>query len=101
MLGMATSRRFQFGVRGLLYATAWLSLFLTALAILGMVWRGDAMWHWPDAVVVPIVAFLLILVIGAPFLALAALFAKTRNGIIVSLVLASLYVAFNWMFANW
>jgi hypothetical protein len=81
--------------------TTWISVFFAALVVLGMAWRREAMWNWPDTVAVPIIAILLLLAVGAPFFAVATLFAKARTGTIVSLAMASLYVALNWIFADW
>jgi hypothetical protein len=80
---------------------ACLSIFFSALAILGMAWRGDEMRDWPDAVAVPIIGVLLLVVVGAPFMAVAILLSKAKTGIVVSLLFTSAYVAANWMFANW
>jgi hypothetical protein len=98
---MSEARRFQFGLINALQTTAWISVFFATLSALGMAWRGEAMWNWPDALAVPVIALLLLLVVGSPLMAAAILFSKARIGIVVSLFFASLYVVFNWLFANW
>jgi hypothetical protein len=94
-------KQLRFSLANALRATAWLCVSAGSYAFLASHYHYDPLTsrHWPEWIPDPILVFLFHLVVWSPFVAVGALFGRTRQGMIAGGVglLLLWAIMFIWM----